>query len=156
MAETPDPAPAHADADPATLAFEALREEVALVRRAVAGLAASVPRSRSPTTARRWGKSCARLRRRHSDGVPAAVADEKGPDCARPSVCADQRGLPHRRAGSFAGFVDNDAACLHHPTYFADGHLDVGKGIAFDGNDIGDIAGRDQTQRLLHTEHFGR
>jgi hypothetical protein len=40
MAETPDPIPAHADADPATLAFEALREEVALVRRAVAGLAA--------------------------------------------------------------------------------------------------------------------
>ena len=40
MAETPDPVPAHADADPATLAFEALREEVALVRRAVAGLAA--------------------------------------------------------------------------------------------------------------------
>ena len=40
MAETPDPVPAHADADPATLAFEALREEVALVRRAVAGLSA--------------------------------------------------------------------------------------------------------------------
>jgi hypothetical protein len=40
MAETPDPVPAHADADPATLAFEGLRQEVALVRRAVAGLAA--------------------------------------------------------------------------------------------------------------------
>lgn len=40
MAETPDPVPAHAEADPATLAFEALREEVALVRRVVAGLAA--------------------------------------------------------------------------------------------------------------------
>jgi hypothetical protein len=40
MAETPDPVPAHADADPATLAFEALRAEVALVRRAVAGLSA--------------------------------------------------------------------------------------------------------------------
>jgi len=38
MAETPDPVPAHAD--PATLAFEALRQEVALVRRAVAGLSA--------------------------------------------------------------------------------------------------------------------
>ena len=40
MAETPDPVPAPADPDPATLAFEALRQEVALVRRAVAGLAA--------------------------------------------------------------------------------------------------------------------
>ena len=40
MAETPEPLQPHADADPATLAFEALREEVALVRRAVAGLAA--------------------------------------------------------------------------------------------------------------------
>jgi hypothetical protein len=40
MAETPDPIPAHAGVDPATLAFEALREEVALVRRAVAGLSA--------------------------------------------------------------------------------------------------------------------
>jgi hypothetical protein len=40
MAETLDPIKPHADADPATLAFEALREEVALVRRAVAGLAA--------------------------------------------------------------------------------------------------------------------
>jgi hypothetical protein len=40
MAETPEPVQAHADADPATLAFEALREEVALIRRAVAGLAA--------------------------------------------------------------------------------------------------------------------
>jgi uncharacterized protein DUF6118 len=40
MAEAPDPLPAHADADPAALAFEALREEVALVRRAVARLAA--------------------------------------------------------------------------------------------------------------------
>jgi hypothetical protein len=39
MAETPEPMQAHADAHPATLAFEALREEVALVRRAVAGLA---------------------------------------------------------------------------------------------------------------------
>jgi hypothetical protein len=35
--------------------------------------------------------------------------------------------------GRSAGFVDNDAACLHHPTHFADGHLNVGKGIAFDG-----------------------
>jgi hypothetical protein len=40
MAETPEPVEAIADADPATLAFEALREEVALVRRAVAGLSA--------------------------------------------------------------------------------------------------------------------
>lgn len=40
MAETPELAQLHAEADPATLAFEALREEVALVRRAVAGLAA--------------------------------------------------------------------------------------------------------------------
>ena len=40
MAETPESMPPHAEADPATLAFEALREEVALVRRAVAGLAA--------------------------------------------------------------------------------------------------------------------
>jgi uncharacterized protein DUF6118 len=40
MAETPDPVPPHADADPAARAFEALRQEVALVRRAVAGLAA--------------------------------------------------------------------------------------------------------------------
>jgi len=38
MAETPEPVPAHAD--PAALAFEALREEVALIRRAVAGLSA--------------------------------------------------------------------------------------------------------------------
>ena len=40
MAETPEPTQPQADADPATLAFEALREEVALVRRAVAGLSA--------------------------------------------------------------------------------------------------------------------
>jgi len=40
MAETPKPMQPQAAADPATLAFEALREEVALVRRAVAGLAA--------------------------------------------------------------------------------------------------------------------
>ena len=40
MAETPESMQPQADADPATLAFEALREEVALVRRAVAGLAA--------------------------------------------------------------------------------------------------------------------
>ncbi len=40
MAETPEPLQPQADADPATLAFEALREEVALVRRAVAGLTA--------------------------------------------------------------------------------------------------------------------
>jgi hypothetical protein len=40
LAETPEPMQRQADADPATLAFEALREEVALVRRAVAGLAA--------------------------------------------------------------------------------------------------------------------
>ena len=40
MAETPEPMQPQAEADPATLAFEALREEVALVRRAVAGLAA--------------------------------------------------------------------------------------------------------------------
>ena len=58
--------------------------------------------------------------------------------------------------GRIAGFVDNDAACLHHPTHFADGHLDVGKGIAFDGNDVGDIAGRDRTQGLLHPEHLRR
>ena len=58
--------------------------------------------------------------------------------------------------GGVAGFVDNDAACLHHPTHFADGHLDVGKGIAFDGNDVGDIAGRDRTQGLLHPEHLRR
>ena len=38
MPETPDPVPAHADADPAVLAFEALRAEVTLVRRALAGL----------------------------------------------------------------------------------------------------------------------
>jgi hypothetical protein len=38
MTETPESM--QLDADPATLAFEALREEVALVRRAVAGLAA--------------------------------------------------------------------------------------------------------------------
>lgn len=40
MAETPEPMKPQADPDPATLAFEALREEVALVRRAVTGLAA--------------------------------------------------------------------------------------------------------------------
>jgi hypothetical protein len=40
LAETPEPMQRQADADPATLAFEALREEVALVRRAVAALAA--------------------------------------------------------------------------------------------------------------------
>ena len=40
MAETPEPMQPQADADPATLAFEALREEVALGRRAVAGLSA--------------------------------------------------------------------------------------------------------------------
>jgi hypothetical protein len=40
MAETPEPVQAIADADPATLAFEAPREEVALVRRAIAGLSA--------------------------------------------------------------------------------------------------------------------
>ena len=40
MAETPETMQPQAEADPATLAFEALREEVALVRRAVAGLAA--------------------------------------------------------------------------------------------------------------------
>ncbi len=40
MAETPEPMQPQAEADPATLAFEALREEVALVRRAVAGLSA--------------------------------------------------------------------------------------------------------------------
>jgi len=40
MAETLEPMQPHPDHDPATLAFEALREEVALVRRAVAGLAA--------------------------------------------------------------------------------------------------------------------
>ena len=40
MAETPEPMQRQPEADPATLAFEALREEVALVRRAVAGLAA--------------------------------------------------------------------------------------------------------------------
>ena len=40
MAETPEPMQCQAEADPATLAFEALREEVALVRRAVAELAA--------------------------------------------------------------------------------------------------------------------
>ena len=40
MAKTPESMQPQAEADPATLAFEALREEVALVRRAVAGLAA--------------------------------------------------------------------------------------------------------------------
>jgi hypothetical protein len=40
MAEAPESMQPHADPDPATLAFEALREEVALVRRAIAGLAA--------------------------------------------------------------------------------------------------------------------
>ena len=40
MAETPESMQPQAEADPATLGFEALREEVALVRRAVAGLAA--------------------------------------------------------------------------------------------------------------------
>jgi hypothetical protein len=55
-----------------------------------------------------------------------------------------------------AGFVHNDVACLHHPPHSADGHLDVGKGIAFDGNHIGDIAWRDRTQRLLQAEHLRR
>ena len=40
MAETPESMQPHAGPDPAPLAFEALRGEVALVRRAVAGLAA--------------------------------------------------------------------------------------------------------------------
>ena len=40
MAETPESMQPQAEADPATLAFEALREEAALVRRAIAGLAA--------------------------------------------------------------------------------------------------------------------
>lgn len=40
MAETPESMQSQAEADPATLAFEALREEVAFVRRAVAWLAA--------------------------------------------------------------------------------------------------------------------
>ena len=40
MAETPELMQPQTEADPATLAFEALREEVALARRAVAGLAA--------------------------------------------------------------------------------------------------------------------
>jgi len=40
LAETPEPMQPQAEADPATFAFEALREEVALVRRAVAGLSA--------------------------------------------------------------------------------------------------------------------
>ena len=40
MAETPESTQTQTEADPAMLAFEALREEVALVRRAVAGLAA--------------------------------------------------------------------------------------------------------------------
>ena len=40
MAEPPELMRSQAEADPATLAFEALREEVALVRRAVAGLSA--------------------------------------------------------------------------------------------------------------------
>ena len=40
MAKTPESMQPQAEADPATLAFEALREEVALVRRAIAGLAA--------------------------------------------------------------------------------------------------------------------
>ena len=40
MAEPPELMKSQAEADPATLAFEALREEVALVRRAVAGLSA--------------------------------------------------------------------------------------------------------------------
>ena len=40
MAEMPELMQSQAEADPATLAFEALREEVALVRRAVAGLSA--------------------------------------------------------------------------------------------------------------------
>jgi hypothetical protein len=62
MAETPDPVTA--DADPATLAFEDLRAEVALVRRAVAGLAAERASIEIPTTARRLAKSCARLQRR--------------------------------------------------------------------------------------------
>jgi hypothetical protein len=50
MAETPEPIPPHSDADPAALAFEGLREEVALVRRAVAGLAAERASIEMPTT----------------------------------------------------------------------------------------------------------
>ena len=52
--------------------------------------------------------------------------------------------------GRIAGFVNNDAASLHHPTHFVDGDLDVSKWIALDGNNVGDIARRDRTQRLLH------
>lgn len=48
MAETPEPMQPQTDPDPATLAFEALREEVALVRRAVAWLAAKQASIDSP------------------------------------------------------------------------------------------------------------
>jgi hypothetical protein len=71
---------------------------------------------------------------------------------------ADQRARSGANSvdGRIAGLVDNDAACLHHPTHCADGHLDVGKGIAFDGNNIGHIARCDRTERLLQAEHLCR
>ena len=56
MIEISEPTETHAGADPATLAFEALREEVGLVRRAVAGLSAERAANETPDYSETLGK----------------------------------------------------------------------------------------------------
>src|SRR4051812_37608302 len=55
-----------------------------------------------------------------------------------------------------ARLVDDDGAGLHHPAHFVQHDLDVGERVAVDGDDVGDMAGRDRAEARLHLQHFGR
>src|SRR5213596_3798593 len=51
--------------------------------------------------------------------------------------------------------VDHDCPTLHHPPNAVDHDVDVGEGIAFNGNDIGEVAGRDPAEGAPHAEDRG-
>jgi hypothetical protein len=55
-----------------------------------------------------------------------------------------------------ARLIHNHDAALHDPTYVFDDHLDTGKWIALNGDDIGKVAGGNGAEALLKPEHFCR
>ena len=52
-------------------------------------------------------------------------------------------------------FVDDHLTGFHYPTHVLDGYLNVGERIAFDGDEIGEVAGGDGAEVCGMAEEFG-
>src|SRR6185503_19781082 len=113
----------------------------------------------SPRPCRIAGRRAAAetARRRPAPASCRTAAPPPAPPAPQPTT---QPRLLFSSASILLTALDDDGAAFYHPSYFVDNHVDIGERVAFDGDDVGEIAGRERAERLLLAEqrrrHGGR